>query len=123
MQNVDKTEIIINELSQLGVKFSLDDFGTGYSSLSYLKRFPFNVVKIDQSFISDLAINEQDQALVSAVITLAKGYKMKVVAEGVETDNQKKLLKQLKCDFIQGWLVSKPFREEDLLAFLNKLIN
>ncbi|WP_308254926.1 bifunctional diguanylate cyclase/phosphodiesterase [Geminocystis sp. GBBB08] len=120
MQDVTRTEFIINELSNLGVKFSLDDFGTGYSSFGYLKKFPFHIIKIDQSFVSDLAINKQDQALVSAVITLAKGYNMMVVAEGVETENQKKLLKNLHCDLIQGWLVSKPLKEKDFLAFLNK---
>jgi diguanylate cyclase (GGDEF)-like protein len=120
MQDFDQTEFIVNELSNLGVKFSLDDFGTGYSSFSYLKKFPFHIIKIDQSFVTDLAINKQDQALVTAIITLAKGYNMMVVAEGVETENQKAFLKNLKCDLIQGWLVSKPLNEEDFLAFLNK---
>lgn len=90
MQDSEKTETIIKELSGLGVKFSLDDFGTGYSSLSYLKKFPFNFIKIDKSFVTDLVTNFQDQALVSAIITLAKGYNMKVVAEGVEVETQKK---------------------------------
>lgn len=120
MQEVSRTEFIINELSSLGVKFSLDDFGTGYSSFSYLKNFPFHIIKIDQSFVTDLVINKQDQALISAIITLAKGYNMMVVAEGVETEKQKLFLKQLQCDLIQGWLVSKPLKEEDFLVFLNK---
>ncbi len=120
MQDVTRTELIIGELSSLGVKFSLDDFGTGYSSFGYLKKFPFHIIKIDQSFIVDLAVNKQDQALVSAVITLAKGYNMMVVAEGVEMENQKKLLKHLNCDIIQGWLLSKPLKEEDFLAFLDR---
>lgn len=120
MQEVKRTEFIINELSSLGVKFSLDDFGTGYSSFSYLKKFPFHIVKIDQSFICDLVSNKQDQALVSAIITLSRGYNMMVVAEGVETENQKLFLKNIECDFIQGWLLSKPLIEEDLFAFLNK---
>lgn len=123
MQDVKQTEFIVNELSSLGVKFSLDDFGTGYSSFSYLKKFPFHIIKIDQSFVTDLAVNKQDQALVTAIITLAKGYNMMVVAEGVETENQKAFLKDLKCDLIQGWLVSKPLKEEDFLALLNKQIN
>ncbi|MGI0479442.1 EAL domain-containing protein [Geminocystis sp. CENA526] len=118
MQDVEKTELIIKELSSLGVKFSLDDFGTGYSSLSYLKKFPFHTIKIDQSFVKDLERNKQDQALVSAVITLAKGYNMKVIAEGVETENQKLLLKNLNCDTIQGWLVGKPLKQGDFSSFL-----
>lgn len=120
MQDVEKTDLIIRELSALGVKFSLDDFGTGYSSLSYLKKFPFDTIKIDQSFVRDLDVNKQDQALVSAVITLAKGYSMKVVAEGVETENQKSLLKKLNCDIIQGWLVSKPLKQADFSNYLTK---
>jgi diguanylate cyclase (GGDEF)-like protein len=120
MQDVEKTELIIRELSALGVKFSLDDFGTGYSSLSYLKKFPFDTIKIDQSFVRDLDVNKQDQALVSAVITLAKGYNIKVVAEGVETENQKVLLKKLNCDIIQGWLVSKPLKQGDFSNFLTR---
>jgi EAL domain-containing protein (putative c-di-GMP-specific phosphodiesterase class I) len=120
MQDVEKTELIIRELSALGVKFSLDDFGTGYSSLSYLKKFPFDSIKIDQSFVKDLEVNKQDQALVSAVITLAKGYNMKVIAEGVETENQKLLLEKLNCDMIQGWWVSKPLKQGDFSNFLTK---
>jgi diguanylate cyclase (GGDEF)-like protein len=120
MQDVEKTDLVIRELSALGVKFSLDDFGTGYSSLSYLKKFPFDTIKIDQSFVRDLEVNKQDQALVSAVITLAKGYNMKVIAEGVETENQKLLLKNLNCDMIQGWLVSKPLKQGDFSTFLTK---
>lgn len=120
MQDVQKTEEIMQELSALGVKFSLDDFGTGYSSLSYLKKFPFHTIKIDQSFVRDLDTNKQDQALVSAVITLAKGYKMKVIAEGVETENQKSFLESLGCDIIQGWLVSKPLKLADFSSLLTK---
>lgn len=118
MQDSEKTETIIKELSSLGVKFSLDDFGTGYSSLSYLKKFPFNFIKIDKSFVTDLVTNFQDQALVSAIITLAKGYDMKVVAEGVEVEQQKTILKNFRCDLIQGWLVSEPLIREDFMAFM-----
>ncbi len=120
MHDTEKTEAITQELSSLGVKFSLDDFGTGYSSLSYLKKFPFNFIKIDQSFITELAINSQDQALVSAIITLAKGYNMKVIAEGVETENQKKILRDFQCDLIQGWLVSVSLINEDFTTFMAK---
>ena len=120
MEDVSRSEYIIHELSSMGVNFSLDDFGTGYSSLAYLKRFPFHSVKIDKSFIDDLVANEQDQALVSAVITIAKSYNMIVVAEGVETDAQKQILEDLECETIQGWLVSKPLMETEFLSLLEK---
>lgn len=119
MQDGGKTALIINELSQLGVKFSLDDFGTGYSSLSYLKKFPFHTIKIDQSFIRDLTVNQQDRALIDAVITLGRGYNMQVVAEGVETEAQLKLLQKFKCDIIQGRWLSMPLSALDFTRFLD----
>ena len=120
MEDVERSELIINQLSHMGIHFSLDDFGTGYSSLSYLKKFPFHFVKIDKSFVDDLAYNLQDKALVSAVITIAKSYDMMVIAEGVETEHQRKMLEHLDCDIIQGWLFSKALVEKDLLAFLDQ---
>lgn len=119
MQDGGKTALIINELSQLGVKFSLDDFGTGYSSLSYLKKFPFHTIKIDQSFIRDLTVNQQDRALIDAVITLGKGYNMQVVAEGVETEAQLKILQDFKCDIIQGRWLSMPLSQPDFTKFID----
>lgn len=122
MQDIQKTEKIINDLSSLGVKFSLDDFGTGYSSLSYLKQFPFHTIKIDKSFIDDVTHDSQDQALISAIITLGKGYNMKVIAEGVETESQLKILQEYQCDLIQGRLLSMPMNRNDFTAFLAKRI-
>ncbi len=118
MTDIESSTSIINELSGIGVHFSLDDCGTGYSSLSYLKKFPFRLVKIDKSFIDDVTCCYQDKALVSAVITIAKSYNMMVVAEGVETEDQKQMLNFLECDAIQGWLVSRPLVEKDFLTFL-----
>ncbi len=120
IQNVQRSEEIIAELSDLGVKFSLDDFGTGYSSLSYLKQFPFHTVKIDKCFIADATSNAQDQALISAIITLGKGYNMKVVAEGVETESQLKILKQYQCDLMQGRLLTMPICADDFTEFLSE---
>jgi diguanylate cyclase (GGDEF)-like protein len=118
MQDIQQTEAIIKDLSSLGIKFSLDDFGTGYSSLSYLKKIPFHTVKIDKSFVDDITSNSQDQALISAIITLGKGYNMKVVAEGVETQAQLTLLQKYQCDLIQGSLLSMPLNAQDFTKFL-----
>ena len=96
------------KLNQMGINLSMDDFGTGYSSLSYLKQFPFDTLKIDRSFIKDLHSASQDVAIVNAIITLAKGLDLSVVAEGVETEGLKDLLKNLDCQYIQGYLFSKP---------------
>jgi diguanylate cyclase (GGDEF)-like protein len=117
MQDLERSEFIINELSNIGISFSLDDFGTGYSSLSYLKQFPFHFVKIDKSFIDDLPYNPKDKALVSAVSIIAKSSNMMLIAEGVETLAQKEILTRLECDFIQGWLISKALEEQELLNF------
>jgi EAL domain-containing protein (putative c-di-GMP-specific phosphodiesterase class I) len=86
----------------------MDDFGTGYSSLGYLKQFPFNTLKIDRSFVKDLSPTSQDLAIVNAIIALGKGLNLHVVAEGVETEEIKNLLKNMGCEYIQGYLFSKP---------------
>lgn len=118
MQDSEKTAKVIKKLTEYGIKFSLDDFGTGYSSLSYLKKFPFHTIKIDQSFVRDLTVNEQDQALIDAVITLGKGYNMKVVAEGVETEAQLQILRDFQCNIIQGRWLSMPMGADDCTAFM-----
>ena len=105
------------KLHELGVKLSMDDFGTGYSSLSYLRRYAFDVLKIDQSFISGITNDKADCDLVKATIAMAKSLGLQVVAEGVETKEQSKLLSKLECDFLQGYYFSKPITEEQLLAF------
>lgn len=116
LHDIIQTEKTLSKLAEIGVKLSLDDFGTGYSSFGYLKKFPFDSIKIDKSFVDGLCDNKQDRALVAAIITLARGYGMKVVAEGVETERQKRILEELDCDVIQGYLVGKPLTEEELLA-------
>ncbi len=92
----------------MGITLSMDDFGTGYSSLSYLKQFPFSTIKIDRSFIQNLAYSPADIAIVDAVITLGRGLGLNIVAEGVETVELKELLRDLGCEYIQGYLFSKP---------------
>ncbi|RLA04528.1 MAG: hypothetical protein DRQ47_03250, partial [Gammaproteobacteria bacterium] len=98
----------LNELKEMGFQLSIDDFGTGYSSLSYLKKFPIDRLKIDRSFIKDLEHNEEDYAIVRAIIELAHTLNITVIAEGVEELGQKKLLEELHCDIIQGFLYSRP---------------
>jgi EAL domain-containing protein (putative c-di-GMP-specific phosphodiesterase class I) len=96
----------------------MDDFGTGYSSLNYLKQFPFHTIKIDQSFIRDLNANIEDTAIIKAIITLAKGLNLKVVAEGVETEELKQLLQTLQCENMQGYLFSPPLSAQHATQLL-----
>jgi diguanylate cyclase (GGDEF)-like protein/PAS domain S-box-containing protein len=107
MADVDAAERTMHELKQMGVGLSIDDFGTGYSSLSYLKRFPVDVLKIDRSFVHDLAAGADDAAMVDAIISLARGLHMRVIAEGVETRAQLDYLRSHGCDEVQGHLYSR----------------
>ncbi|WP_245279182.1 EAL domain-containing protein [Mesorhizobium loti] len=108
MQDVELAVATMNELQALGVQISIDDFGTGYSSLSALKTFPVARLKIDKSFITDVARNEDDQAVASAVISLGQKLNMRVIAEGVETDEQVNFLRKNNCDEMQGYYFSRP---------------
>lgn len=113
MQNVDDVINKINELKQLGIQFALDDFGTGYSSLSYLMKLPFDVLKIDVSFVRDMFESPQKEAIVQTIVQLAHNLGLKVVAEGVETEQHFDYLVQLGCDYFQGYLFSKPIAEAE----------
>ncbi|NVJ92326.1 MAG: EAL domain-containing protein [Methylocystaceae bacterium] len=108
MQDPEHAANLLEEIRGLGFKVSLDDFGTGYSSLNYLKRFSFDVLKIDRSFIMDLESDEGDSALVEAIIVMAHKLGIKVIAEGVENHNQRIFVSRQNCDFIQGFLYSEP---------------
>jgi len=98
----------------------MDDFGTGYSSLSYLQSFPFDAIKIDKAFISNLEQSVQSAAIVRAVIGLARGLNVPVIAEGVETPHQLEFLSQVDCDEVQGYLIGKPCPIEQYLDLIEK---
>jgi diguanylate cyclase (GGDEF)-like protein len=108
MGNADLTLATLNRLKAMNVRLEIDDFGTGYSSLSYLQRLPFDSLKIDRSFVRDLSDGNASLDIVRAILELAHSLRLKVIAEGVETEEQQSSLDQLGCDFIQGFLFSKP---------------
>ena len=108
LENIEETIASMQQLKDVGVQFSLDDFGTGYSSLQYLKRLPLRQLKIDQSFVRDLVSDASDQAIVSTIIAMAHALQLDVIAEGVETQEQRELLEQLGCRRYQGYLYSRP---------------
>jgi diguanylate cyclase (GGDEF)-like protein len=118
MQDTELAKTTLKEIKDLGISLAMDDFGTGYSSLSYLKQFPFDTLKIDRSFIKDLSSSTQDIAIVEAIITLGKGLNLNVVAEGVETIELKNLLLDLGCEYIQGYLFSKPLPSDEATKLL-----
>jgi EAL domain-containing protein (putative c-di-GMP-specific phosphodiesterase class I) len=108
----------MQSLKEFGVRLSIDDFGTGFSSLSYLRRFPISKLKIDQSFVRDMFKCEDAQRIVSAIIGLAKSLRLRVIAEGVETQAERDKLEELGCDEIQGYLFSRPLPAEEFRALL-----
>ncbi len=119
MKEPEKNRFILERLRELDILISIDDFGTGYSSLSQLKHFPFDKLKIDKSFVDDLSTNPDDAAIVSIIIAIARNFKLKVIAEGVETLEQSEHLQTSGCDEMQGYLFSRPVPAEhaaDLLA-------
>ena len=108
MHRAEQTIATLNEINQMGVQLSIDDFGTGYSSLSHLKRFPVQKLKIDQSFVRDIHLDKNSEAIVQAVISLGRAMGLRVIAEGVETEQQLAFLCAHGCDEVQGYYFSKP---------------
>lgn len=120
MHNAEFTKAILNEINNMGVYISIDDFGTGYCSFNYLKKFPIHALKIDKSFVRDLTKNSNDAAIITAIIALAHGLNLAVVGEGVETEEQRNLLRILECELMQGYFFSRPVLAEDATKLLRK---
>ena len=116
-EDVDKVVHIMEQIKGLGIRFSMDDFGTGYSSLSYLKRLPIDEIKIDRSFVSELNEESTDQVMVSSILYMAKHFDLKVVAEGVETEEQFSILRGDNCGLYQGYYFSRPLSYVDFVDF------
>lgn len=120
MDDVEGNVCKIQALRDMGVNVAIDDFGTGYSSLAYLAQLPVNALKIDRAFVATMTSDAQSMTLVSTIISLARALGLKVIAEGVETDEQAKMLRLLRCDELQGYLYSKPLKATEVEAFLRR---
>ena len=118
MENAERSILLLNRLKSLGVKLSIDDFGTGYSSLSYLHRLPFDTLKIDRSFVSGVGERGENSGILQTIVSLGTNLKMRMVAEGIETEAQLAMLRNLGCDFGQGYLFSKPKPAEEMEKLL-----
>jgi EAL domain-containing protein (putative c-di-GMP-specific phosphodiesterase class I) len=118
MDDAERTIRLLNALYSMGLHLTIDDFGTGYSSLSALQQFPIGTLKIDQSFVRDVAIDKDDAAIVVAIIHMAHNLSLEVVAEGVESEQQLEILRRHGCDYVQGHLFGDPMTAEELLQLL-----
>ncbi len=118
MNDMELTRSILKRLYQMNIGVSIDDFGTGYSSLNSLKHFPVHTLKIDRSFVKDIATDSQDRAIIQAIIALCRGLNLKVIAEGVETEAQLEILRSLHCDEIQGYLFCYPLPADEMTQLL-----
>jgi EAL domain-containing protein (putative c-di-GMP-specific phosphodiesterase class I) len=121
MEDVEQTISILQDLRKTGAQISIDDFGTGYSSLAYLKRFPIHTLKIDRCFIIDITRNFDDQAIVKAIIAMAEELQLKILVEGVETQEQVEILKLFGCHYFQGFYFAKPMNAEHATQLLMTL--
>ncbi|MFV2061108.1 MAG: EAL domain-containing protein [Gammaproteobacteria bacterium] len=123
MQDVEFTISVLSELRDLGIRISIDDFGTGYSSMSYLKKFPLDILKIDQSFIKDLPHDPKDSAIVTAIAEMARGLSLEIIAEGIETLEQNNFVKKVGCDCMQGFYLQKPVAAAAISKFIKQNVN
>jgi diguanylate cyclase (GGDEF)-like protein len=120
VQDPESTSVMLSKLCELGIQVQIDDFGTGYSSLGYLHTLPIDTLKIDRSFISRLGINDNGSEIVRTILALAHNLGMKVIAEGVETDDQLSKLKKMDCEYVQGFLFAKPVDSQEAGILLGK---
>jgi EAL domain-containing protein (putative c-di-GMP-specific phosphodiesterase class I) len=120
MSDTDSAIAALTELHGLGVRVAMDDFGTGYSSLSYLRKFPIDTIKIDGSFVADISTSADDAEIVRTIISMGQTLNKTIVAEGVETEEQLQLLRNFKCDQVQGYLFSRPVPGNELTEFIRE---
>jgi EAL domain-containing protein (putative c-di-GMP-specific phosphodiesterase class I) len=117
MHDVKASAKVLEQLSDMGVTISIDDFGTGYSSFAYLAQFPVHALKIDRSFVSELGTSETSRKIVKGMIRLAHSLSIEVIAEGAETEEQLDWLRKMKCDAVQGYVLSQPISPADFAKF------
>jgi len=117
MDNLEAAVPLLREISTVGIEITLDDFGTGYSSLQYLKSFPLNNIKIDRMFVKDVTC-EEDATIAKAIVSLAQSFKLKTIAEGIETEKQETLMRKIGCDYLQGYRFSRPMNAADITRLL-----
>lgn len=120
MKSTDRTTRILDRLKEMGIRISIDDFGTGFSSLGYLQRFSADTLKIDQSFIRNIPLSSNDEAIVTAIINMAHVLRLSVIAEGVETEEQLEFLRKINCNEIQGYYISRPLPAADFEKVISK---
>jgi EAL domain-containing protein (putative c-di-GMP-specific phosphodiesterase class I) len=116
LKNSDEAAAVLQRLGELGVGIAVDNFGTGVSSLSYLRQLPINSIKVDSSFVRDIGTDPNDEAIIGAIIAMTHSLKLNVVAEGVEREEQYRVLRDLECDEYQGFYFSKPLPPEEFEA-------
>jgi len=120
MDDIDETIKILSSLKEIGIQIAVDDFGTGYSSLSYLKRLPIDILKLDMSFVKDIAVDSDSLAIASAIISLGHELGMEIIAEGVESESQLRILGEKNCDIIQGFYFSKAIPVDEMESFVTQ---
>ena len=121
VESLDTVSVLLNELRAMGITVSIDDFGTGFSSLVYLKKLPIDELKIDRSFVSELEKNTDDQAIVQAILGLASNLNIKIIAEGIETQQQQQFLQSHRCAYGQGYLYQRPVAIPEFITLAQKL--
>lgn len=118
MEDIAKSIDFLNNLLDMGIKSYIDDFGTGYSSLAYLKKLPVCAIKIDREFVKNIPDDKENIEIIRATVNMAKSFNMKTVAEGAETAEQVKILKELGCDYVQGYYFCKPVPPEEFMEYV-----